>query len=96
VQDKALDKLTGQDADLPRILKVKDDEIRALEELHRRSNAKAKELAAECKAKDKQIMALNDAKRALEELAGSKGLKSRKALTEQVEALTTELSVRYH
>lgn len=93
-QDKAIDKMTKEEGDMPTILARKEDEIRTLEEFNRRGRDKLNELIAELKSKDKQLATLTSQKRALEKLVADKGLKSRKSLTNKVESLTADLQVK--
>mmetsp|Transcript_31223 Transcript_31223/g.81858 ORF Transcript_31223/g.81858 Transcript_31223/m.81858 type:complete len:961 (-) Transcript_31223:106-2988(-) len=91
-QDKALDKFTKGEADLPKVLARKDDEIRALEEFNRRDREKLTEVIATVKMRGKQVEKLTEQNRALQNVVNTKGLKARKTLAAQVEALMAEVS----
>lgn len=93
-QDKALTKYTSSEADLPRTLQKKDDEIRALEVTLKKNKVNLKETADKNKHLEKKILRVQSQNDSLENIVSAKELKSRAALTKEVQDLRAALEAR--
>eukprot|EP00040_Diaphanoeca_grandis_P011197 m.57345 g.57345 ORF g.57345 m.57345 type:complete len:342 (-) comp22371_c2_seq1:13-1038(-) len=90
-QEKALDRYTADEADLPRTLRSKDEEIRTLQTRIRKYKEKLVDKERAGKKSQKQIQKLSDQQAQLEKLVNSKDLKGRAELETEVESLSEQL-----
>jgi len=71
--DKELSKVTGSDAELPRTLIRRTEELRTVETQLRSVKGKLSDAGAEIKKKDKALLKATDQNRKLKALAGQRG-----------------------
>lgn len=93
-QEKALGVYTDSEADLPRTLRKKDEEIRTLSSRAQRLKLKAKDLDATVKKKEKIVRTLTSKKEALEQIVNDKGLKEREVLRKELAGAEEKLRER--
>lgn len=93
-QEKALGVYTDCEADLPRTLRKKDEEIRTLSSRSQRLKLKAKDLDATVKKMEKTVRTLTSKKEALERIVNDKGLKERDVLRKELTGAEEKLRER--
>lgn len=91
-QEKAINKLAGEDADFPNTLKRKNEELRILETRLRESKEKHKGTYKEKKAYQKQVSKLQDEVRELKALVNQKHLRNRSVLEKENVKLKDKLA----
>ncbi|KAF5282770.1 hypothetical protein FQR65_LT02767 [Abscondita terminalis] len=90
-QDKALSKYEGTNADLPRLLKAYEEDIRVLTTKNKALRKNLKDAIDQIKTKDEEIQGIREQLKNLIALTKNKNLGERQMLTDQVEDLQEKL-----
>ncbi|KAF5288715.1 hypothetical protein FQA39_LY15287 [Lamprigera yunnana] len=93
-QDKALSKYEGTNADLPKLLKTYEEDIRMLTTKNKTLRKSVKESNEQLKTKDEEIMGVREQLKNLMALTKNKNLGERHMLSEQVDDLKDQLKSR--